>query len=71
MEGVTNMLTKIKMFIIKAMDDFYMCMYEYWMEQARGFAQLKKYDKVDNCQELATKYLIKEANLLAKAIKLA
>ena len=71
MEGVTNMLNKIKMFIIKAKDEFYYCMYQYWTDEAEGFIKLKRYDEAERCYELAAKYLIKESNLLAKFIELA
>ena len=71
MEGVTNMLTKIKMFTIKVRDNFYTCMYQYWMSEAAGFIQLGRYDEAEECRELAAKYLIKECKLLEKAIKWA
>lgn len=65
------MLTKIKMFTIKVRDDFYECMYQYWMDKAEGFIQLERYDDAEYCRELAANYLNKEFELLAKAIKLA
>ena len=65
------MLTKIKMFNIRVKDDFYTCMYQYWMSEADGFVQLGRYDEAERCRELAAKYLIKECDLLAKFIELA
>jgi hypothetical protein len=46
-------------------------MYQYWMSEAAGFSQLGRYDEAEHCRELAAKYLIKECDLLLKAIKLA
>ena len=65
------MLTKIKMFNIKVKDEFYACMYRYWMSEARGYVQLEKYDEAERCYELASKYLIKECELLVEAFEQA
>ena len=65
------MLTKIKMFIIRVKDEFYTCMYHYWMSEAEGFVQLERYDEAEHCRELAAKYLIKETELLVQAFEIA
>ena len=63
------MLTKVKMFIIGVEGDVYACLYEYYTDEAKGFVELGRYDEAERCQELATKYLIKEANLMYKALE--
>lgn len=62
------MLNKIKMFTVKVRDNYYATMYQYWMNEAEGFVKLERYDEAEYCRDLAMNYLIKETNLLAKAM---
>ena len=63
------MLTKIKTFTIKVKGDIYSCLYDYYVDEAKGFIKLGKYDEAERCQELATKYLMKENELIHKSLE--
>lgn len=65
------MLTKIKMFNIKLMDEYYTTMYRYWSDEAEGCIKLGRYEKADYCVDMSIKYLDKEANLLVRAFGMA
>lgn len=62
------MLNKFKTFTIKMKGDIYSCLYDYYVDEAKGFIKLGKYDEAERCQELATKYLMKEHELIHKSL---
>lgn len=71
MKGEIDMLTTIKVFIMKALCNHYLSMNAYYMDNVIVCCMSGKFDEADLYQELAAMYLEKYVNMMSKFMRLA
>ena len=65
------MLDKIKMFILVQRGKHYESMCQYYAKMSVELSKIGRLDEVERCQELSTKYLIKQCDVVSKLIRMA
>ena len=71
MKGVIIMITKIKKFILVQKGKHYESMCQYYARMSVDLSKIGRLDELEHCQQLSTKYLIKQCDVVSKLIGMA